>query len=86
MKIRLLWVSAARPLDDNICCITSSSHTFFNRLLLNQLCKKSSNKGISYKIKRKKYILLTATSLHQNLDEENWNFGCPLATTANNYK
>ena len=55
MKIRLLWVSAAGPLNDNICCITPSSHTFFNRFLLDQLWKKSSNKGISYKNKTKEY-------------------------------
>lgn len=53
MEIRLLWISAARSLDDNVCCIRASSHTFFNGLLLNQLWKKSSNKCISYREKIK---------------------------------
>ena len=58
-EVGLLWVGAARPLDYNMWSIATSSHTFFNWLLLNQLRQKTSNECIAYhtgkiKLKEKK--------------------------------
>lgn len=47
LVIWLLRVCAAGSLDDDICCITTSSNTFLNWLLFNQLRQKSTNKCIS---------------------------------------
>lgn len=46
-EIWLFRVSAARPLDNNIRCITAGFHTVFNGFSLNQSRKKSSNKCVT---------------------------------------
>ena len=69
MKIRFFLVCAARPLDDNIGCLTPSSHAFFNGFLINQLWKKSSHKSISYKHKRiQVHNIINFLSFHKHLE------------------
>lgn len=48
LVVWLLWVRAARPLNDNIGSIVTSPHAFFNVFALNQLRQKSSHKCITY--------------------------------------
>ena len=47
LEVWLLVVSTTRSLNYNICCITTSSHTFVYTLLLDQLWEKSPIKSIA---------------------------------------